>query len=204
VTCAGYSKPSMMLSQNVDDFKNHMDVNFYGAIKFINPVVKRMTMRRHRGRVVLIGDSLGTHYAIPGFSSYACSKAALEQLAYQLRAELSAHEIRVHLFLPPPMATKLRSDSIRMYPLVTKSLMSKTKGISPADACHILLNGIAQDKYIICGSYGSGILEASRSHTLHFYSLFVGPVAMLYRHFYDYIIHYKMSKYRPFKTINSK
>ena len=65
-----------------------MDINFFGVIKFVNPVVKRMAMRRNRGRVIFIGDQLASHYAIPGFSTYSCSKAAQEQLVFQLRAEL--------------------------------------------------------------------------------------------------------------------
>ena len=59
-----------------------MDLNFIGVLKFIQPVIKRMIIRKTKGRVVIIGDSISPAYAIPGMSPYACSKAAIDQLAY--------------------------------------------------------------------------------------------------------------------------
>lgn len=43
-------------------------------------------------------------------SSYACSKAALEQLAYQLKTEFEQYDIKIHYFLPPPMDTNLMAE----------------------------------------------------------------------------------------------
>jgi len=68
----------------------------------------------------------------------------------------------------------------------------------------VLFNGLAQGKFIICGSYWQGVMEASRSHTLHFYSFALGPIGLIYRHCYDLVVAHKMGKYRPFKTLNSK
>jgi len=58
----------------------------------------------------MIGDHLASHYAIPGMSPYSCSKAALEQLAYQMKAELEPHDIKVHYFIPPPMDSSLLEE----------------------------------------------------------------------------------------------
>lgn len=87
-----------------------MDLNYLGAVKIIQPIAKRMHYRKTQGRIVLIGDPVQSHYAIPGMSPYACSKAALEQLAYQLKAELEPHDIKIHYFLPPPMDTNLLGE----------------------------------------------------------------------------------------------
>lgn len=84
-----------------------MDLNFFGTLKFIHPVVKRMLLRKTKGRVVLVGDSLSPAYAIPGMSPYSISKAAIDQLAYQLKNELECQDIKVHYFLPPPMETPM-------------------------------------------------------------------------------------------------
>ena len=65
-----------------------MDLNYLGALKFVLPIAKRISLRKSSGRIVLIGDPMVSHYAIPGLTPYACSKAAVEQLAFQLRAEL--------------------------------------------------------------------------------------------------------------------
>ena len=59
-----------------------MDLNFYGVLGFVHPIAKRMVLRRKGGRIALIGDPTVTEKTIPGMGSYACSKGALEQLAY--------------------------------------------------------------------------------------------------------------------------
>jgi NAD(P)-dependent dehydrogenase (short-subunit alcohol dehydrogenase family) len=87
-----------------------MDLNYLGAIKIIHPIAKRMHNRKTQGRIVLIGDPLASHYAIPGITPYACSKAAVEQLAYQLKVELESIDIKVHYFLPPAMDTPLHEE----------------------------------------------------------------------------------------------
>lgn len=87
-----------------------MELNYLGVVKIVLPIVKRMHHRKTQGRVVLIGDPLASHYSLPGMSPYACSKAAVEQLAYQLRAEVEVHGIKVHYFLPPPMETHLLEE----------------------------------------------------------------------------------------------
>lgn len=72
------SKPAMFLSSDISQFKHHMDLNFFGVLKIIHPIAKLMNMRRSSGRIVLIGDAIASHYAVPGMSPYAISKAAVE------------------------------------------------------------------------------------------------------------------------------
>jgi short-subunit dehydrogenase len=59
-------------------YEHHMNLNFLGVLKIIQPIAKNMTYRGTQGRIVIIGDPLVSHYVIPGMSPYACSKAALE------------------------------------------------------------------------------------------------------------------------------
>jgi NAD(P)-dependent dehydrogenase (short-subunit alcohol dehydrogenase family) len=68
----------MFLSSEPEQFRHHIDLNFHGVLKIIHPIAKRMALRRSHGRIVIVGDSIQSHYAIPGMSPYACSKAALE------------------------------------------------------------------------------------------------------------------------------
>ena len=84
ICCAAMSKPAMFLSSEVSDFKHHMDLNFFGVVNFVHPIAKRMLARRAGGRIAIIGDPTMTEKTIPGMGAYACSKGALETLAYQL------------------------------------------------------------------------------------------------------------------------
>ena len=78
VCCAAMSKPAMFLSSEVSSYKHHMDLNFFGVLKFVHPIAKRMVIRRAGGRIALVGDPTIVEKAIPGMGAYACSKAALE------------------------------------------------------------------------------------------------------------------------------
>lgn len=78
INCAAISKPAMILFSTYDQYNHHMNLNYLGALKFVLPIAKKMHQRKSQGRIVLIGDSLASHYAIPGMAPYACSKSAVE------------------------------------------------------------------------------------------------------------------------------
>jgi len=82
ICCAATSKPAMFISSDFELFRNHMDVNFYGVLRFLQPIAKRMVLRRTQGRICLVGDPVASNNAVPGMAPYSCSKAALEQLAF--------------------------------------------------------------------------------------------------------------------------
>ena len=82
ICCAAMSKPAMFLSSEVSTFRHHMDLNFYAVLNFVHPIAKRMVVRGQGGRIALIGDPTITEKTIPGMAAYACSKGALEQLAF--------------------------------------------------------------------------------------------------------------------------
>jgi len=55
-----------------------MELNFFGVLKFVHPIAKRMLKRLNGGRIALIGDPTVVEKAIPGLGAYAFSKGALE------------------------------------------------------------------------------------------------------------------------------
>ena len=134
ICCAAMSKPAMFLSSEVSTFRHHMDLNFYAVLNFVHPIAKRMVVRGQGGRIALIGDPTVTEKTIPGMAAYACSKGAIEQLAYQLKAELETYHIKVHYFLPPLMDTPMLKQQREFYILPTKNLMENRVAISPEEA----------------------------------------------------------------------
>jgi|LauGreDrversion4_2_1035121.scaffolds.fasta_scaffold846325_1 NAD(P)-dependent dehydrogenase (short-subunit alcohol dehydrogenase family) len=134
VCCAAISKPAMFLSSEVSSYRHHMDLNFFGVLNFIHPIVKRMVIRRNGGRIAIVGDPTVVEKAIPGMGAYACSKGALEQLAYQLKAELEPYNIKVHYFLPNLMETPMLKQQREFYILPTKLLLGNKQTITPEEA----------------------------------------------------------------------
>ena len=110
----------MFLSSDISSFRHHMDLNFYAVLNFVHPIAKRMVNRRKGGRIALIGDPTVTEKTIPGMGAYACSKGALEQFAFQLKAELDTYGIKVHYFLPPLMDTPMLKQQRKFYTPPTK------------------------------------------------------------------------------------
>ena len=60
IYCAASSEPVMFISSDLNKFRNQMNINFFSAVKFLIPITKRMVLRRHQGRVCMVGDSNAT------------------------------------------------------------------------------------------------------------------------------------------------
>ena len=81
-----------------DEFHRQLDVNFYGSLRLIRTVVPIM---QSRGRGVIINvASLGGRLVVPGTSSYAASKAALQALSESLHYELKDKGIHIGVVVP--------------------------------------------------------------------------------------------------------
>jgi short-subunit dehydrogenase len=106
---------------------------------------------------------MGTMKTVPGMTPYACSKSALEQLAMQLRAELEAHGIKVHYFLPPPMETKFLISQRNVYPLVTQGLLKNQRYSKPSLIAKKLMRGISMNEFIIPGCNSINFLSTLKA-----------------------------------------
>lgn len=58
ICCAAISKPALFLQSDLDSYKHHMDLNYLGVLKVVQPIAKRMLYRKTQGRIVIIGDPL--------------------------------------------------------------------------------------------------------------------------------------------------
>ncbi|MEX2222933.1 MAG: SDR family oxidoreductase [Candidatus Rokuibacteriota bacterium] len=87
----------------VEDFRNAMDVNFWGPLYAIRAVLPEMR-RRCRGRIVNVA-SIGGKLSVPHLLPYSASKFALVGLSEGLRAELAPDGIQVSTICPGLMRT---------------------------------------------------------------------------------------------------
>jgi NAD(P)-dependent dehydrogenase (short-subunit alcohol dehydrogenase family) len=88
---------------DVEDFRNAMDVNFWGALHTIQAVLPGMR-RRRRGRILNVA-SIGGKISVPHLVPYSVSKFALVGLSEGLRAELAAQGVEVITICPGLMRT---------------------------------------------------------------------------------------------------
>ncbi len=86
------------------DFRNVMEVNFFGAVNVTRLCLLRL--KESRGRIVNVSSTCGL-VALPGNGPYNASKFALRAFSDTLRRELSAWGIRVALVAPGVMRTPI-------------------------------------------------------------------------------------------------
>lgn len=86
-----------------DDFRQAMDIHYWGALNTIEAVVDGMR-RRRRGRIVNIA-SIGGKISVPHLVPYCGSKFALVGLSEGLHAELAQYGIQVTTVCPGLMRT---------------------------------------------------------------------------------------------------
>ena len=83
---------------SLDDLRDVMSVNFYGALYCIREVLPFMT-QREAGLIVNVSTVAALH-GVPYLAAYGASKAALGAFSQSLRAELHETGVRVMLVYP--------------------------------------------------------------------------------------------------------
>lgn len=105
VHCAGISVAAItpVAATSPPVWQETMAVNAVGAAELTRIVLP--ALRRSRGHAVFVNSARGVR-AVPGWSAFAASKAALQELADSLRAEESGSGLRVTTIYPGPTATE--------------------------------------------------------------------------------------------------
>lgn len=100
---AGLSEPALLGDVTADHFGRHFSVNVQGAVFGLQAALPAM---RDGGAVVLIGSVAGS-LGVPGYGTYAATKAALRSYARTWTRELAPRGIRVNVVAPGPTDTAM-------------------------------------------------------------------------------------------------
>jgi len=102
---AGIYIPVRGQSLGIADFRRTYEVNLFGVLNGLIPVVARMR-ERGRGHVV-INASVSSYLGWPSAAAYGASKAALNNMAEALRYDLERMNIRIQVVNPGFVDTPL-------------------------------------------------------------------------------------------------
>eukprot|EP00878_Enallax_costatus_P036429 GHUV01040909.1.p1 GENE.GHUV01040909.1~~GHUV01040909.1.p1 ORF type:complete len:208 (+),score=35.45 GHUV01040909.1:217-840(+) len=94
----------------MDDFRQVMEVNFFGALATSQALIPLLRGGSQKGRILSISSVAG-HFTLPFWSSYCSSKFALEGFSECLRYELAPQGVPVILIKPGPVATPIWEKS---------------------------------------------------------------------------------------------
>jgi 3-oxoacyl-[acyl-carrier protein] reductase len=105
VNNAGIMQPGLVPLSDTDDslFDRIVAVNFKGTFNTLRVAAKKL---RHGGRIVNFSTSVKA-LAMPGYSVYAATKAAVETMTNIFAKELRGRAITVNAIAPGPTATDL-------------------------------------------------------------------------------------------------
>ena len=104
VHCAGIADVASVADTTSQQWREHFQVNLIAAAELTAALLP--ALRSARGRVVFVNMAAAMR-AVPRWSAYVGTKAALTELADSLRQEEDAHGIRVTSIYPTGTATDL-------------------------------------------------------------------------------------------------
>ena len=107
VYCPGTINLRSLQRLTLEDIKNEMEVNFYGAFNIIKKVLPNL--KKNDGASVVLFSTVAVKTGMPMHSSIAAAKGALEGLAKSLAAEL-APRVAINCVAPSIVDTKLASN----------------------------------------------------------------------------------------------
>ncbi|MBX3581183.1 MAG: SDR family NAD(P)-dependent oxidoreductase [Rhizobiaceae bacterium] len=105
---AGVYLPVHSENLTVETFRKTYDVNLFGVLNALVPLIERMRSRG-RGQIVLMG-SVAAYFGWPTLAAYGATKAALNNMAEALQYDLPKMNIRIQVvnpgFVDTPLAAK--------------------------------------------------------------------------------------------------
>lgn len=155
VNAVGYAGPDYVSNLGLDDYRQHMDVNYYGQL-IPTLVVLPHLLEAGRGHIAFVSSMMG-YFGIIGYAAYAPSKFALVGLAEVLRHELKPAGIRVSVLYPPDTDTPGFVIENTTKPQETQQLSAGVKVARPDDVARQFVDGIMSRKFHILPS-GAGMV----------------------------------------------
>ena len=102
---AGTHQEEKATAFSVENTRKLMEVNFFGAVHGLAPLIERFVSRK-RGHIAVVA-SLAGYRGLPSAAAYGASKAALINLCESLRPELEAAGVNLSMINPGFVETPL-------------------------------------------------------------------------------------------------
>jgi 3-dehydrosphinganine reductase len=147
ITSAGIAVPGYFEDLPMDNFRHHMDINYFGTLHTLKAVLPAMR-KRGDGHVVMVSSGAGL-IGIFGYCSYSPTKFALRGLAESLRGELRLDNIGVSIVYPPDTDTPQLVEESKTKPEETKAMTGSAKMWSAEDVAKTIVKGIDKGKFAI-------------------------------------------------------
>ncbi len=112
VNNAGYGTIGALEEFTMDEIREQMETNFFGAVAITKQVLPHMR-QKGSGSIVQISSASGFK-AMAGFGNYNASKFALEGFSEALAQEVASFGIQVVIVEPGPFRTQFAGTSVKL------------------------------------------------------------------------------------------
>lgn len=158
---AGIARPGRFLEQDPQDYRDHMNINYFGMVHMTRAVAPHL-VRKGAGHIANVGSLLSV-MGIYGYTAYAASKFAMQGFSECLRAELKPHGVQVTMLLPPDTDTPQHTAELEIMPPETRAIAGNVKMLSAERVADALLDGMVAGRFeVIPGLDGRMTVAAQR------------------------------------------
>ena len=147
----GISYPNYTDKLTIEDYKLHMDTNFFGQLNSILTVLPYY-MERKEGHFINM-SSIAGYIGLMGYAAYTPTKFAIVGLSEVLRNEYKAYNIKVSIVYPPDTDTFGLHEEAKTRPEELNIIAERGGLMQPDEVAEIIIKGVLKEKlYIHAGS----------------------------------------------------
>jgi len=143
----GYAYPRYVQDLSLDDYRNAMDVNYYGQLVPTLLLLPHFISAR-KGYIANVSSALG-FMGIMGYATYAPTKFAIVGLTEVLRNELKPYGIHLSILFPPDTDTPGFEIENRTKPKETALMSENVKLMTAEDVGKAFVEGLLKNRYLI-------------------------------------------------------
>ena len=143
----GISYPNYTEKLTVEDYKYHMDTNFFGQLNSILTILPYY-MERKEGYFINM-SSLAGYIGVMGYAAYTPTKFAIVGLSEVLRNEYKAYNIKISIVYPPDTDTFGLHEEAKTRPEELNVLAEKAGLMQPDEVAEIIVKGVLKEKFYI-------------------------------------------------------
>jgi 3-dehydrosphinganine reductase len=158
---AGFALPKYFEDLETREFRQMMEVNYFGIVNVIKAVYPAMR-RARRGHIVNVSSMAG-YLGLFGYTGYCASKYAVIGFSEALRNESKSFGIYVSVLCPPNTKTPGFAKENEKKPKEVLKMEEKVKTVDPQWVARALLRALPRHPFLINPTLDSKIVyEASR------------------------------------------
>jgi 3-dehydrosphinganine reductase len=144
----GYAYAQYIENLRFDDFKQNMNVNYYGQL-VPTLIILPYYLKNRRGGYISFTSSVLGYLGIMGYATYTPTKHAIVGLAEALRHELKPFSIRISILYPPDTRTPGFERENETKPRECAMLSEKAKLLEPEEVAEKFMRGVLSNKFQI-------------------------------------------------------